>query len=67
MNSEKYKVTSEKVEHFQIDTDAAGNQIVTDLRTGRNWGGMHISSQNCATDVVENLLEEEAMRQESDK
>lgn len=64
MNSEKYQVTSEKIEHFQIDTDAAGNQIVTDLQTNKSWGGMQISTQNNASDVVENMLEEEAMKRE---
>lgn len=51
--------TSQKVGHYQIDTDADGNQQITDLRTGRTWGGMHISSQNNAHDAVDGLLEQE--------
>lgn len=57
---------TEKLGHYQIDTDADGNQVITDLRTGRTWGGMHISSQNNAHDAVDGLLEQEAKDEEDE-
>lgn len=60
----KYKPFSERIGHYQIDTDADGNQTITDLKNGGTWGGMHISSRNNAGDAVDGLLEEEAMRAE---